>query len=40
MALREQPWVMDDSMSVEKAVEKALGAGTVITDYARFTIGE
>ena len=40
VALREQPWVMDDSMSVEKAVAKALGAGTVITDYARFNIGE
>jgi elongation factor Ts len=40
VALREQPWVMDDSMSVEKAVEKALGSGTVIVDYARFTIGE
>lgn len=40
VALREQPWVMDDSMSVEKAIAKALGAGTVITDYARFNIGE
>lgn len=39
VALREQPWVMDDSMSVEKAVEKALGGGSLITDYARFAIG-
>ena len=38
-ALREQPWVMDDSKSVEKAVEEALGKGTLITDYARFAIG-
>ncbi len=40
VALREQPWVMDDSLTVEKAMVKALGAGTVITDYARFNIGE
>lgn len=37
--LREQPWVMDDSMTVAKAAEKALGAGSVITAYARFAIG-
>ncbi len=37
--LREQPWVMDDSMSVEKAIEKALGQGSTITAYARFAIG-
>ncbi len=40
VALREQPWVMDDSMSVEKAMVQALGDGTVIQDYARFNIGE
>jgi elongation factor Ts len=39
VALREQPWVMDDSKSVQKAVEEALGQGTIITDYARFAIG-
>lgn len=37
--LREQPWVMDDSMSVAKAAEKALGKGATITAYARFSIG-
>ncbi|MCB9915370.1 MAG: elongation factor Ts [Planctomycetes bacterium] len=37
--LREQPWVMDDKISVEKAVEQGLGKGSVINDYARFAIG-
>jgi len=37
--LREQPWVMDDSISVAKAAEKALGKGSTITAYARFSIG-
>lgn len=40
ICLREQPWVMDDSKSVEKAIEGALGKGTIITDYARFSVGE
>ncbi|MFT7669684.1 MAG: elongation factor Ts [Planctomycetota bacterium] len=40
VALREQAWVMDDSKSVEKAVADALGKGTVITDFARFSVGE
>ena len=37
--LREQPWVMDDSMTVAKAIEKTLGQGSVVTAYARFAIG-
>jgi len=37
--LVDQPWVMDDSKSVARAVEDALGKGSVITDYARFAIG-
>jgi len=40
VCLREQPWVMDDSKTVEKAVTDALGAGSIITDYARFAIGD
>jgi elongation factor Ts len=39
VCLREQPWVMDDSKSVQKAVEAALGKGSIITDFARFSIG-
>ncbi|MCL4147105.1 UNVERIFIED_CONTAM: hypothetical protein GTU68_029498 [Idotea baltica] len=40
ICLREQPWVMDDSKSVEKAIEDLLGKGSIITDYARFNVGE
>ena len=40
VALREQPWVMDDSKSVEKAIADTLGQGSIITDYARFAIGD
>jgi len=39
ICLREQPWVMDDSKSVEKAVAGALGGDAIITDFARFAIG-
>ncbi len=37
--LVDQPWVMDDSKSVSRAVEDALGKGSVIIDFARFAIG-
>ncbi len=40
ICLREQPWVMDDSKSVEKAIEGLLGKGSIVTDYARFNVGE
>lgn len=38
--LVDQPWVMDDSKSVARAVEDALGKGSEITDFARFAIGD
>ena len=34
VCLVDQAWVLDDSMSVARAVEKNLGAGSRITDYA------
>ena len=37
--LSEQPWVKDDKVSVQKALEQALGAGTAIADFARFQVG-
>lgn len=39
VCLVDQPWVLDDSMSVAKAVEKNLGAGSRIVDFARFAVG-
>jgi len=35
----EQPWVKDDKISVQKALEQALGAGTKIVDFARLDVG-
>ena len=40
VALVEQPWMLDDKVSVQKAVEAELGAGSVITAFVRFRIGE
>lgn len=40
ICLREQAWVMDDSKSVQRAIEDAIGKGSIITDYGRFNIGE
>ena len=37
--LTEQPWVLDDKMSVQKALEKALGSGTKIAAMKRFEVG-
>lgn len=38
--LGEQPWVMDDKLTVQKAVEAALGKGAKIEGFARFQIGK
>lgn len=38
--LPEQPWVMDDKLTVQKAVEQALGKGSKIEAFARFQIGK
>lgn len=35
----EQPWVMDDSLTVAKALERELGKGTVLEDFFRFAVG-
>ncbi|MFT5052793.1 MAG: elongation factor Ts [Chlamydiales bacterium] len=35
----EQPWVKDDKVSVQKALEQELGAGTKIVDFARLDVG-
>ena len=37
--LSEQPWVKDDKVSVQKALEQALGAGTKIAEFVRFQVG-
>ncbi len=37
--LTEQPWVKDDKLSVQKALEAALGAGTKLEAFARFQVG-
>ena len=37
--LSEQPWVKDDKMSVQKALEQELGAGTTIADFVRVQVG-
>lgn len=38
--LSEQPWVMNDKLTVQKAVEEALGKGSKIEGFARFQIGK
>ena len=40
VALVEQPWVMDDKLTVQKALEKELGAGSKIEAFAQFRIGQ
>jgi elongation factor Ts len=37
--LEEQPWIHEDKLSVKKALEKELGAGTAIESYARIRLG-
>jgi elongation factor Ts len=37
--LAEQPWIHDDKLSVQQALEKALGAGTRIAAYQRVHLG-
>lgn len=37
--LPEQPWIRDDKLTVQKALERALGAGTKIEAFACFVIG-
>lgn len=38
--LSEQPWMLDDKLTVQKAVEAALGSGAKIEGFARFQIGK
>jgi len=38
--LSEQPWMLDDKLTVQKAVEAALGKGAKIDGFARFQIGK
>jgi elongation factor Ts len=37
--LPEQPWIRDDKVTVQKALERALGPGTKIEEFACFVIG-
>jgi len=37
--LSEQPWILDDKQSVQKALEKVLGAGTKIVAFQRVQLG-
>jgi elongation factor Ts len=37
--LTEQPWIRDDKVTVQKALERALGPGTRIEAFACFVIG-
>jgi elongation factor Ts len=37
--LAEQPWIHDDKQSVQKALEKALGAGTKLESFQRVHLG-
>ncbi|MFT4542644.1 MAG: elongation factor Ts [Planctomycetota bacterium] len=38
--LAEQKWVKDDKMTVQKAIEKSLGAGSKIASMMRFEVGQ
>jgi len=40
IVLLEQPWVMDDKISVQKALEQELGANSKIAAFAQFRIGQ
>ena len=40
VALVEQPWVKDDKLSVQKALEAELGRGSRIVAFAQFRIGQ
>lgn len=40
VVLLEQPWVLDDKVSVQKALETELGAGSRIEGFAQFRIGQ
>jgi elongation factor Ts len=37
--LAEQPWMLDDKLSVQKALEKALGSGVKIESFQRVHLG-
>lgn len=37
--LAEQPWILDDKQSVQKALEKALGPATMIVSFKRVHLG-
>ena len=37
--LEDQPWMLDDKMSVKKAVEEALGKGSRIVSFQRVALG-
>ena len=37
--LAEQPWILDDKLSVQKALEKVLGAGVRIESFQRVHLG-
>ncbi len=37
--LAEQPWILDDKLSVQKALEKALGPGTKLVSCQRVQLG-
>lgn len=40
IVLLEQPWVMDDKVSVQKALERELGANSKIAAFTQFRIGQ
>ena len=40
IVLLEQPWVMDDKISVQKALEQELGANSKIVAFTQFRIGQ
>lgn len=37
--LTEQPWVLDDSLSVAAALERELGKGTHLVSFVRYAVG-
>jgi elongation factor Ts len=37
--ITEQPWIKDDKSTVQKALEGAMGAGTVLTGFSRVEVG-
>ncbi len=37
--LEDQPWILDDKMTVKKAIEAALGKGSTIVSFQRIALG-